>query len=158
MNEAEQRAAVVVEARSWVRTPYVSHARIKGLGADCGTFLAAVYANAGVFIAESLPCLPPQWFLHNDREWYLEYLAKYAVEYELGRSQESEVQESGGNWIPFAGSCLLTPSPGDILCARHGRAYSHGAIVTAWPVVVHCFPPCVQESNVYFNPVYCGQQ
>ena len=118
MNETQQRAAVVAEARSWLRTPYVSHAKLKGIGADCGTFLAAVYANAGIFLAKDLPDLPPQWFMHGDREWYLEYLAQYAVEYGIPLS-----------WPP------PSPQPGDIICAKHGRAFSHGAIVTVWPHV-----------------------
>ena len=173
LQELQQRAAVVAEARSWLRTPYSSHAKLKGIGADCGTFLAAVYANAGVFVAKDLPDLPPQWFMHSDREWYLEYLAKYAVEYKLA---PSGVALASTPAIPARAAVLAEraavdgpttagleasatqPQPGDIICAKHGRAFSHGAIVTAWPHALHCFPPCVMESSILYNPVYAGRQ
>jgi cell wall-associated NlpC family hydrolase len=134
MTQQAQRAAVVAEARSCLRTPYHAHARIKGVGLDCATFLEVVYASANVFVARDLPDLSPQWFLHADREWYLEHLSRYAVEYSDH-----------------------PPQAGDIVCARHGRAYSHGAIVTAWPRVIHCFPPCVMETSVHYDPVYMGR-
>ena len=134
MTELEQRAAVVSEARSCLRTPYLSHARIKGVGLDCATFLELVYATCNIFVAGELPDLSPQWFLHADREWYLEYLSKYATEF-----------------------TDRLPQPGDIVCARHGRAYSHGAIVTEWPRVIHCFPPCVMETNALYDPQYTGR-
>jgi cell wall-associated NlpC family hydrolase len=134
MTEQEQRAEVVKEARSCLRTPYLSHARIKGVGLDCATFLELVYANTDIFRATELPELSLQWFLHADREWYLEHLRRYAVEF-----------------------ADRPPQPGDIVCARHGRAYSHGAIVTEWPRVIHCFPPCVMETNALYDPQYMGR-
>jgi cell wall-associated NlpC family hydrolase len=134
MSESEQRVAVVEEARSCLGTPYHSAACIKGAGLDCATFLELVYASANVFAATGLPALSSQWFLHADREWYLEHLSRYAVEYSDH-----------------------PPQAGDIVCARHGRAYSHGAIVTDWPRVIHCFPPCVMETNSLYDPTYMGR-
>jgi cell wall-associated NlpC family hydrolase len=31
------------------------------------------------------------------------------------------------------------PSPGDIALFRFGRTYSHGAIVTEWPRLIHAY-------------------
>ena len=43
VSEADQRAAVVAEARSWIKTPWVHMAAIKGAGVDCAMLLARVY-------------------------------------------------------------------------------------------------------------------
>jgi cell wall-associated NlpC family hydrolase len=143
--ELQQRAAVVREALPWERTPYRSKGRLKGIAADCGTFLHEVFARCGVLPATiDLPALPPQWFLNRDREWYIEYLSRYFVEYSPSESPDIQQRKS--------------PQPGDVVAALHGRVYSHGAIVVAWPEVIHCFPPCVMRSSAIYNPVYAGRK
>ncbi len=39
MTEAEQRAAIVKEALTWLGTPFVYGACVKQVGVDCGRFL-----------------------------------------------------------------------------------------------------------------------
>lgn len=135
MSEARDRAAVVIEAMAWQRTPFIHGAAIKGIGADCSTFLAEVYRRAGIFEALQLPVTPDQWFVHeNAKELYLDYLRRYATEYEIG---------PGG-----------VPQPGDIVAVKSRWVYSHGAIVLKWPEVIHCHPPCVMRSDVYENPIF----
>lgn len=110
--EAQQRAAVLEEAATWLGTPHIHGQRVKGAGVDCANFPAAVYHAAGV-VAE-IPRHPYtfQWHLHNDRELWLEEVVKYARE--------------------LAGA----PLPADLVLFRFGRVFSHGAIVVAWPLVV----------------------
>lgn len=134
MTEQEQRAAVVDEAMTWIRTPFIHNAKIKGVGADCETFLAAVYAAVGVFDATNSPYVPSQWYQSQSaRELYIARLSDYATEYD------------GDN-----------PQPGDVIVVKSRWVYSHGAIVVEWPRVVHAFPPCVMESNATTNPVFRG--
>jgi cell wall-associated NlpC family hydrolase len=115
--EVAQRQRVISVARSWVDTPYHTAARVKGRtgGVDCLTLLAEVYAEAGVVERIPIPHYPPDWHLHRSVERYLEGLLRYAHEIEG------------------------PPQPGDIALWKFGRCFSHGAIVIAWPQVIHAY-------------------
>ena len=111
----EARAAVVKEAESWIGTPFHHAARIKGAGVDCLMLLAEVYERAGIVAHIEPPFYVPDWHLHRDAERYLDGLVQYAR--------------------PLAGP----PLPGDIALFKFGRTYSHGAIVTEWPRLIHAY-------------------
>jgi NlpC/P60 family putative phage cell wall peptidase len=108
------RAAVVTEAESWIGTPFHHAARVKGAGVDCLMLLAEVYERAGVSRHVEPPFYVPDWHLHRDAERYMEGLLHYARTVEM-------------------------PGPGDIALFRFGRTFSHGAIVTAWPRLIHAY-------------------
>jgi cell wall-associated NlpC family hydrolase len=72
-----ERAAVVAEARAWLRTPYHHMGRVKGAGVDCATLLAEIYARAGVVPAVAIPFYPPDWHLHRDAERYLGFVLEH---------------------------------------------------------------------------------
>jgi NlpC/P60 family putative phage cell wall peptidase len=114
--ESQARAAVVTEAESWIGTPFHHAARVKGAGVDCLMLLAEVYERAGVGPHVEPPFYVPDWHLHRDAERYMEGLLHYAWKIE-GPS----------------------PLPGDIALFRFGRTFSHGAIVTKWPRLVHAY-------------------
>jgi len=113
--ELQQRLAVVAEAESWLGTPYHHEARIKGHGVDCAQILVGVFANVGLIEPMALPHYPMDWNLHRDEERYLDILAHY--------TRETEKQ----------------PQPGDIVVWKFGRCFSHGAVVVAWPIVIHAY-------------------
>jgi cell wall-associated NlpC family hydrolase len=113
---AEQRAAVVAEAMTWLRTPYHHLARVKGAGVDCAQILIAVYAAASVIDAFDPGFYVHDWMLHRSEEIYLGWVEKYA-------------------------HCVEVPQPGDIALYRFGRTVSHAAIVVDWPTVIHAHLP-----------------
>lgn len=112
MNEQEQRAAVVAEARSWQRTPYHHMGRLKGHGVDCAQLPALVYHAVGLIPLVPLSYYPMDWHLHQAGERYLNTVLEYAHEVE-------------------------TPQPGDFVLWRVGRCLAHGAIILDWPTIVH---------------------
>jgi NlpC/P60 family putative phage cell wall peptidase len=114
------RAAVVQEAESWIGTPFHHAARVKGAGVDCLMLLAEVYQHAGVVAPIEPPFYVPDWHLHRDAERYMEGLLNYA------REISGPPQGPG-------------PLPGDIALFRFGRTFSHGAIVIAWPRLIHAY-------------------
>lgn len=114
--EASQRAAVVAEARTWIGTPYHHQQRVKGAGVDCAQFLAGVYSAVGLIPAIAIPHYPPDWHLHRDAERYLGIVLEHAREIAAAELR-----------------------PADVVVWRFGRCFSHGAIVIAWPVVVHAY-------------------
>jgi cell wall-associated NlpC family hydrolase len=116
MSGAPRRAAVVAAAQTWLGTPYHHAGRVRGAGVDCLMLLAETYAAAGVIApVTEVPYYPPDWFQHRDEERYLAGLLAHARE--------------------IAGP----PQPGDAALFRFGRSFSHGAIVTGWPRLIHAF-------------------
>jgi NlpC/P60 family putative phage cell wall peptidase len=118
--EMSLREVVVAEAESWIGTPFHHAARVKGAGIDCLMLLAEVYERAGIAPHIEPPFYVPDWHLHRDAERYLEGLTRYA------REIAGPPQGTG-------------PLPGDIALFRFGRTFSHGAIVTAWPRLIHAY-------------------
>jgi NlpC/P60 family putative phage cell wall peptidase len=114
MPNASARAAVVAEAIAWLGTPYHHRARLKGVGVDCAQLPIGVYANVGLIEAFDTGEYPPDWHLHRAGERYIAVISRLA-----GEIDPAEVQ------------------PGDVLLFKFGRAFSHGAIVTDWPRIVH---------------------
>ena len=116
MTEVERiRQAVVAEAKEWIGTPFHHAARVKGHGVDCLMLLTEVYERAGASCHIEPPFYVPDWHLHRDAERYMEGLLQYAT--------------------PIAGP----PLAGDIALFRFGRTFSHGAIVTDWPRLIHAY-------------------
>ncbi len=119
MSETEERAALVAEAMTWRGTRYHDCARVKGAGADCLTFLAGVFENAGLVPKIDIPYYPPDWHLHRAEERYMTGLLQYCVESDP------------------ASAIALEPLPGDVLLYKVGRCFSHGALVVAYPQIIH---------------------
>lgn len=122
MNEQEAalRAAIVVEAWSWVGTPYVDNGMIKGPrgGTDCAMLLVGVYGSLGFVPKEFDPRpYPSDWHVHRNEEKYMNYVRSFADE------------------VP--GPPLRMPLPGDLVMFKVGRVFAHGAIIVAWPNVIH---------------------
>ena len=114
MTESELRAAVLAEARTWLKTKWHHAARIKGAGVDCANFLIAVYAAVGLVPEFALEHYNIDWMLHRDEPRFVQVLAQYARPIEAGL-------------------------PGDVAMFKFGRHEAHGAIVTAWPEVIHAY-------------------
>jgi len=116
MTEDEERMAVVVEAQTWLGTPYISNGAVKGAGVDCGMLLVRVYGDLGLVEPFDPRPYPAQWALHQSAEKFLEIVKHLARE------------------IPGP------PLPGDVALFRFGKCWAHGAIVTHWPEIIHANP------------------
>ena len=115
MSTVDLRTAVIIEAKSWLGTRFHHEARIKKAGVDCLMLLAEVYERAGVVGHITVPHYTPDWHMHRDAEKYMEGLLGYAQA------------------IPGP------PAPADIALFKFGRTFSHGAIVVAWPRLIHAY-------------------
>lgn len=114
-----RRALIVAEAESWIGTPYHHEARVKGGGVDCGQILIAVYSVHGFMPSDyKVEHYPPDFAMHRDFEWYLSIVQEFSREI-----TEAEVL------------------PGDIVLFKWGRLFSHGAIVTDYPNIIHSWAP-----------------
>lgn len=115
LTEHCQRQIVVAEALSWLGTPHVREARIKGVGVDCAELLAGVFINSGLLEPFAIPHHGALWHLHASREVYLEEIGEYLYPKDSA------------------------PLPGDVALFHVKRAYAHGGIVIDWPTkIIHC--------------------
>lgn len=107
---------VVAEACTWLRTPWHHEGSIKGAGVDCAMLLVCVFGAVGLIPAIDPRPYPIDHMLHHDQERFLGWLQQYATDVTEG-----------------------DPQPGDVIVYRVGRCFSHGAIVTEWPFIIHAF-------------------
>lgn len=118
------RERIVCEAQSWLRTPYLHMARVKGSGCDCATFLIGVYQAVGVLGAVDLPknnkgedWYDPEWNMHRSEELYLKHI------------------------IPYVDAADVA-QVGDIVLFRAGRTVSHAGIWLGYDnKFIHCWRP-----------------
>jgi cell wall-associated NlpC family hydrolase len=133
--EIDERAAVVREARSWLRTPYHPQGDIKGAGVDCGMLLVRVFVDAGLCTPFDPRPYSPDWMLHRSEERYLGFI--------FDRTKE-----------------VVAPRPGDVMVFRFGRCYSHGGVVTLTSplTIVHAYAKALMviEEEIACNPVLCS--
>lgn len=115
-SEAEQRAAIVAEARKWIRTPYHNCADVRGVGVDCGMLIVRVFVDTGLCAPFDPRPYPRDWHLHRGDERYLGFVCDRTAEVEA-------------------------PQLGDVAVFRFGRCYSHGGIVTVTQplTIVHAY-------------------
>jgi cell wall-associated NlpC family hydrolase len=114
MSEQEERENVIRIARQYLRTPYHTEGRRKGIGVDCLTLISCVFEDAGLVINPDIPHYSPMFMLHRDEEKYIEGLLGYTREIDEGKQQ-----------------------PGDIAIWKFGRCFSHAALIIDWPTVIH---------------------
>ncbi len=142
MSETQQRTAVVAEARTWLRTPYHPMGRVKGAGVDCYTLLLEVFATLGLFTAEE-EFYPRDWFLHAREDHYKLRILRHATEMVERFCSPTEMVS--------AGNIVLVR-----IQRKLGAIDAHGGIITAWPKVIHAYPPCVMEADALRHPAFVG--
>jgi len=147
-DEAEQRAAVVAEARLWVGAGYHHYAAVRPTATergaiDCARILIETFAGAGLIERFHPGEYAADWHLHRGEERYLAMVERYC---RLVGEDESPLIDRGQEFAP---------KPGDILMWRWGRTFSHSAIVTGWPSIIHAFAPeqSVVECDVRGTPM-----
>ena len=113
----ETRNKIVKEAESWIRTPFMGHTGVKGLGVDCVHLVAAVYVAAGVLKA---PVEFPR--------------------YTLGAGSHLESSLVVDSVVKTGRFCLVDNiQPGDMIGFRCGRVIHHVGIATSENEFIHCY-------------------
>lgn len=133
------RDNIVNAALGWLHTPFHHEARIKGVGVDCLQLIVAAYLEAGLLppnVDDFLEHYPHDAHLHNADEQYIQGLLDHG-------------------WIE-----VEAPQKGDVAMFKIGRRFSHGVIVTDWPLAVHAyvgrkvgFVDCIQDAELAGRPI-----
>ncbi len=111
LNEAEQRAAVVTEARKWILTPYHNCADIRGVGVDCGMLIVRVFVDLGLAPPFDPRPYAPDWMLHRDEEKYLGFFTERCTRVKAPRPGESSCSATAAAIRMAALSPTSIPSP-----------------------------------------------
>lgn len=112
INRVSTREAIITEAKTWLRTPWRHAAAVKYAGVDCGRVVIEIYANCGLIERFTPDAYPQDFALHSSEERFLTNIERYAVRVDNAKQ-------------------------GDIAVWKFGRCFSHAAIVTAWPAIIH---------------------
>ncbi len=116
--EAAARAAFVGEALSWVGTPFLDCADVKGRngGVDCAMLLVRSAVDTGRFAPFDPRPYAPRWHLHRSEEKFVGWIAGTLGAAEVAR-----------------------PRVGDVVLWRFGRCFSHGAVLVNSAEVCHAY-------------------
>jgi len=134
---------MVAEVRSWIGTPYVLGARVKGAGVDCATLLAETLIACGLADREDLGVYSHDWFCHaGQTERYALRILRHAA-----KTMEC---------VAYRSTAI---EPGNLVLTRvNSRIYNHAGIVVAWPRIVHAVSPCVEEADASRHPMWINHQ
>lgn len=112
---SEWRELVVLEAHSWLGTPYHHAANLKGIGVDCCMLLVEAFKTVGIVDPDYDPRpYAKDWMLHRGEEIFMEGMFRYAKK-------------------------TKSPQAGDVALYRFGRTASHGAIVVSSGTMIHAY-------------------
>lgn len=105
---------IAAEAQTWLGTPHVNMAKVKGVGVDCGMLLIGVLEGARIIRPDTISIAPysNMWHLSHSEEWLLRYVQKYCDE-------------------------VTDLQIGDFLLYKYGRCISHAAIYIGQDKVIH---------------------
>ena len=119
-----ERVAVVAEARTWLGTPFHHMGQVKGKngGVDCAFLALMVYRAA---LPHRVPAFEPGYYAPT---WNMSRAGAAGEPYLASVLATPGVAELGENENPL---------PGDLALFHWGLAWAHGAIVVAWPLVIH---------------------
>lgn len=133
------RESVVIEARTWIGTPYRKMGQVKGAGVDCGTLLLCIYRTMGLLNDEMLEVYGHDWWLHVKEEFYLRHVMRHALQIAERVFYRADQVEPGNL----------------VLCHAAGsKVYNHGGIVTKWPFAIHALYAGVNEVDVTRHPMW----
>ena len=125
-------AALEVEARAWLGTPFVPHSQIKGAGVDCVHLAAALYQAAGAMGNFRPPAYSMDAGNHRGSSQVLEWLDNHPSFLRV----HYHVLDDIGNRGEIDMSPILL-RPGDALCFRFGRSEHHVGVLLATNRIIH---------------------
>jgi cell wall-associated NlpC family hydrolase len=111
-----QRIAAIVEAKTWIGTPWHHQAHVKGAGVDCVWLLIKVFQHIGKLPEDYDPGnYSREWYFHKAEEKYMMGVEQYAKRLPEGQP----------------------PQPADVALYKIGKCVSHGGIVLDDKLLIH---------------------
>jgi len=126
------RQHIVVEARSWIGTPYRHQASLKGVGCDCLGLVRGVWRSVIGEEPERAPPYAPDWAEAMKVETLADAAARHLVAIACGAFREGDVLLF--RWragLPAKHAAIVT-APGLMVHAHDGAAVAEVAIAPWW--------------------------
>lgn len=147
-DEIAERIGVVTAAQGWLNTRWHHRAAVRRVGSDrggidCAMLLYQAHVEPGLIEPFEIEGYPADWAQHRDEERFLGVVERYAKRVD---DSELSLAERGRDFRVL---------PGNVLIFKWGRTFSHGAIVSLWPNVIHASLParCVLEEAIVGTPL-----
>jgi len=122
---------VIVEARSWIGTPYHHQASLKGIGCDCLGLLRGVWR--GVMGAE--PELPPPYspdWAEAGADTLVAAARRHLIEIDIPTFEPGDVLLFRWRDKLPAKHCAIATSPGTMIHAHDGASVAEVAFAPWW--------------------------
>ena len=122
-NSPERIEVLKQAATSWLGTPFVPNAAIKGAGVSCQKLVGSILIEAGALPASfALPDEPMSWGQAQTESLVEKFMAANADRFEL-----------------VEGPAFVDAEPGDVLGIRHGGCVHHcGLVLAEHGSFIHC--------------------
>ena len=116
MITAEKGKEIAAAAKTWIGTPHMNNAKVKGKGVDCAMLMVGALEDAGIMPENTVRVKPysNEWHLHRSEERLLQQVQAYCQEVAAEDMQ-----------------------PGDFLLYQYGRCVSHAGVYCGDGVVCH---------------------
>ena len=125
---AERQAALLVEARSWLGTPFVPRGNLKGAGVDCVHLPAEIYRALHALSSYDFPDYHLDSGSHADRSLVTGWLD--------GRPDFAPLAPVEARLRQGFGAASLLP--GDLLAFRIGKVVHHVGLLLGQARFIHC--------------------
>ena len=119
-------------ARTWIGTPYVHQASLKGVGCDCLGLIRGVYRELFGHEPESPPAYSPDWAEETGRETMYEAARRHLPEIPLAQARPGDVVLFRMKARAPAKHAAILSEDGRIIHAYQGHAVAETAIPPGW--------------------------
>lgn len=126
------RRAVLSEAQSWIGTPYLHQASLKGAGTDCLGLLRGIWRALYGHEPEALPYYKPDWAERGGEETLFHAACRHLVPLQNNTRRPGDVILF--RFAPHcpAKHCAVLARPGRMIHAWHRRAVCETALGPWW--------------------------
>jgi NlpC/P60 family putative phage cell wall peptidase len=124
--------AIVAEARSWIGTPYLHQASLRGVGCDCLGLLRGVWRAVMGGEPELPPPYKPDWAEAARRDTLAEAARRHLVEIDATGIQPGDVLLLRWRDGLPAKHCAIASGPDRMIHAHDGAAVCEVAIAPWW--------------------------
>lgn len=126
-----RRAAIIEEARSWIGTPYLHQASLKGIGCDCLGLLRGVWKGVMGSEPELPPPYSPDW-AEAGADTLVAAARKYLAEVDVDTFEPGDVLLFRWRDNMPAKHCAIATSPDTMIHAHDGACVTEVTFHPWW--------------------------
>ncbi len=126
------RNEIIARARSWLGTPYLHQASVKGAGTDCLGFVRGLYRELYDFEPEKTPAYSADWAEVSHEETLRDAARRHLMPVAIDKARLGDVVLFRVNAGAPAKHAALLVAPRRIIHAYSGRAVCESHLSSWW--------------------------